>query len=121
MSELNVEAALPPYNLDSNNSLNESSDGGGGFGPLSDDMMRHIIDMEMNTRHFKPVTQTILVLCYSILITFGALGNGLVIFVSYTDMFEALMNSAVIRSDTGQDEDDGIDDDDTVRDRRRFV
>ncbi|RUS90908.1 hypothetical protein EGW08_001305 [Elysia chlorotica] len=80
MSELNLEAGMPPYSVDSNGSMNESSGSGGGL-PLSDDILRQIIDASMNTRHFDPVTETVLVLCYAVLITFGAMGNGLVIFV----------------------------------------
>ncbi|GFO06935.1 hypothetical protein PoB_003344000 [Plakobranchus ocellatus] len=91
MPELNLEAILPPsYELDQNSSVaadNSNSNSNNDTNlllmnqPLSDAMLRHIIDTEMNTRYFDAATETILVLCYGLLITFGAVGNGLVIFV----------------------------------------
>lgn len=48
---------------------------------FQNDWMRLILQKEITERVFDPVTEAILVLCFSMLITFGAIGNGLVIFV----------------------------------------
>ncbi|XP_005089880.1 neuropeptide F receptor-like [Aplysia californica] len=48
---------------------------------LTKDQLRFILTQDIHERHFDRVTETVLVLFYSIFITFGALGNGLVIFV----------------------------------------
>ncbi|KAI8777416.1 neuropeptide F receptor [Biomphalaria glabrata] len=55
------------------NASNESDD--------SNDWLEKVLQDDMVRRHFDPVTETLLVLCFSLLITFGCLGNGLVMFV----------------------------------------
>lgn len=48
---------------------------------LMREWMEIILKKELSRRQFDPVTEAVIIACFSILITFGALGNGLVIFV----------------------------------------
>jgi hypothetical protein len=71
MSDSDLDGSNDSSDLLDNNSSNSSKT----------EWMRSILQNEIDERQYDPVTEAILVFCFSMLITFGALGNGLVMFV----------------------------------------